>query len=143
MAQEQKKTGSRMPVKISRRWRIRLVVVLVLVAMIPILYPAYKSYCIEDRKESCYGARQYVATIYQQMVEKELSAGVKAKDIDYTGLVKKAFEETYNASVEKDLTVRDLCREGGIMQVTIDPDTHLLTISCTAEEHEIYQQKDS
>ena len=141
MAEEQKKTGSRISARISRRWRIRMAVVLVLAAMIPVLYPAYKSYCYEDRKESCYGAREYVGITYQLLVEKELTAGIKAEDIDYTKLVKEAFVKAYDTSVEEDLTVRDLCQEGGIIQVRIDPESHLLTISCTADGHEIYQQR--
>lgn len=142
MAQDQKKADSRTPRKLSRRWRFRLTVLLVVAVVIPILYPFYREYCYEDRKESCYGAREYVTTTYQRMVDEELSEGIKAENIDYTDLVKKAFTETYDVSVGEDLTIRDLCKAGGTIQVTIDPLTHLLTISCTAEGHETYQQRD-
>ena len=71
-----------------------------------------------------------------------IQAGTDPESIDYIGLIQKAFRDTFGAEVKDDLTITGLCPAGGTMTISIDPETHELTITCDAEKHDVFVQSE-
>ena len=118
----------------------------ILVAVFAVIYvvlrPAYIRYRESDWADSCFTARMHGAEVYMDSVDDLIQAGTDPESIDYIGLIQKAFRDTFGAEVKDDLTITGLCPAGGTMKITIDPDTHELTIACDAEGHDLFIQSD-
>lgn len=118
----------------------------ILVAVFAVIYvvlrPAYTRYRESDWADSCFTARMHGAEVYMDSVNDLIQAGTDPESIDYVGLIQKAFQDTYGAEVSDDLIITGLCPAGGTMTISIDPETHELTIACDAEKHSSFRQAD-
>lgn len=118
----------------------------ILVAVFAVIYvvlrPAYIRYRESDWADSCLTARMHGAEVYMDSVNDLIQAGTDPESIDYVGLIQKAFQDTYGAEVSDDLTITGLCPADGTMTISIDPETHELTITCDAEKHSSFRQAD-
>ena len=121
------------------RWGI---LVAVFVVIYVVLRPAYIRYRESDWADSCFTARMHGAEVYMDSVNDLIQAGMDPESIDYFGLIRKAFRDTFGAEVKDDLTITGLCPAGGTMTISIDPDTHELTIACDAEKHDVFVQSE-
>lgn len=121
------------------RWGI---LVAVFVVIYVVLRPAYIRYRESDWADSCFTARMHGAEVYMDSVNDLIQSGTDPESIDYFGLIRKAFRDTFGAEVKDDLTITGLCPAGGTMTISIDPDTHELTIACDAEKHDVFVQSE-
>lgn len=123
--------------KTIRKW---IIIGGIIAALYFILRPYYLKYCEQENQETCYTARTYPTILYREEIEREKSAGRQEDEIDYKKIITQIYTELYGVTVGDDLTIKGLCRSGGIIKITIDPETHLLTVSCSAEGHQTYIQ---
>lgn len=121
------------------RWGIFAVVILVLNVT---LRPSYDKYIENDHRQSCFTARMHGAEIYMDNANDLISSGANPEKLDYFSLIQNAFQETYGVKVNEDLTINGLCPSGGVMHIVIDSESHELTITCDAENHDVFVQSD-
>ena len=121
-----------------RRKAILLIAAAVLLALIAIIYPEYRSFVDEDNAETCYDARYWTGVRYLQAVRAALEEGTAEEDLDYEELLRGAVEAYFTYELDEDLISDDLCRGGGTCTFVIDEESHSLSIECDHAGHEAF-----
>ena len=125
--------------KINTKTSGRYVMLLVLLAFLLVLFltlkPKYDAFIAEDNRETCDQAMFLTAAWYHFAIREEISSGKAERDIDYEDLLRRVLEAHFSLTLNDDLSSDDFCRAGGHVQISIDPETHRISLSCDHEGH--------
>lgn len=119
-----------------RRWLAAGLAGLALAAAALFLWPRYEAFAEEDYKETCEQAMFMTGIWYQYAIQESLEEGKTEQEIDYEDLLRRVIQAHFELTLRDDLSSSDFCRSGAKVQMSIDPDTHVLTMSCSHEGHE-------
>lgn len=131
--EKQIKTG-----KFTKRFRSAVLVflaILLLVCAVWVLKPKYDAFVAEDNRETCAQAMFLTAAWYHFAIREEMELGAKEQDIDYEDLLRQVLDVHCALTLKDDLSSDDFCRAGGHVQISIDPETHRISLSCDHEGH--------
>ena len=106
-----------------------------------VLKPRYDRFVTEDYRETCYDAMYWIGIWYHAAIREEKAAGKSEKDIDYENLLRQVIAAHSVITVNDKLESEDFCRAGGHVQMTLDADTHRLSISCDEPGHQNYSDE--
>ncbi len=124
-----------------KRGMVVLAILLAAAILTAVLKPRYDAFVASEYEETCYGARWWIGIVYHTALRDATKKGISLDQMDDEKLVRKIVSSVYDVNLAEDLSSDELCHGGGHVQILIDEKEHTICITCSAEDHQDYDDE--